>query len=159
MARGSYAAHRMPYLGNGSEGDRAMAEFELIGRNDARTGVIVANFADGSLVKVEWFAAQAEDHSAAGSRFPMSTWTRQAYRYLVKDAAGHVIDDGEDLSSGCGQGINFLEIMDSWCSFAQADAERYQSAMDGSPIQEWCYLHDDEISLLSEDLKEGESVF
>lgn len=123
-----------------------MAEFEIIGRNDDHAGQAVASFEDGSSVRVEWFGVEAEE-GAELSRFPLATWSRQVYRFVVTDAAQLVIEDGK-LYTACGVPINVLRALGSWCNFALADAETYAGSMAGTASQEWAYMNHEELHFL-----------
>lgn len=109
---------------------------------------IVATFDDGSTVSI---VSRGTDRDEFG--------TRQRYAYTVcQPTVPRTVANGEDLRSAVGEGVNYLKIMDAWVSFALADSERYQADMTGSAIEEWCYMHDDELQMLSLDLKEGGNV-
>jgi hypothetical protein len=80
---------------------------------------------------------------------------RQQYRYCLTVAEfPHVVAYGNDLRSGVGEPVNVVKALSSWVSFALADAEEYQAFMRGSPMQEWAYQHDDELSTLACDLED-----
>lgn len=126
-----------------------MATFRLHGANGEYSSCITATFGDGSQVTVGYTGDYRDEFGE-----------RRAYTFRVTlPGQSTPIEQGNDLRSGVGEGINHLKTMGAWCSFASADAERYAASMEGTPYEEWAYLHSDEISMLDEDLREGGNVF
>lgn len=81
--------------------------------------------------------------------------TRQRYSYQVVDGNSRTIDSGEDLYSAVNADIDLIQTLSAWTSFATADAESYRASMSGTAMQEWAYMHDDELAELSADLDES----
>ena len=70
--------------------------------------------------------------------------------------------DASDIKSGC-QGGNLLEGMSSLLSFLSAASEAYQYGGDNDDlfpphVMEWCYMHSDELSMLSLEIEETETI-
>lgn len=79
---------------------------------------------------------------------------RMRYHYVVEDADGQTIHEGRDLCSAARAGVDYPNMMVSLLGFLGAYAEEYRSAMVGDDFYEWCYLHDDELSMARLDLEE-----
>jgi hypothetical protein len=77
---------------------------------------------------------------------------RPRYIYLLTDPAGRTIEAGEDLRSDFGDSVNHCRALAAWTNSARIDAKTFQSTMDGTAMQEWAFLHDDELAELSYDL-------
>jgi hypothetical protein len=78
---------------------------------------------------------------------------RQRYAYALTDPTGGTVEAGEDLRSGVGDPVDHRRMLAAWTSFAGADAETYRSTMDGTAMQEWAYLHNDELAELAWELE------
>jgi hypothetical protein len=100
---------------------------------------VSATFRDGSQVTLAHLGVDDEG--------------RQRYTYALTDSTGNLVEAGDDLRSGVGDPVNHSRTLAAWTSFAGADAETYQSAMDGTPMQEWAYMHDGELGALSCELE------
>jgi hypothetical protein len=100
---------------------------------------IAATFRDGSHLALTHLGIDGEG--------------RQRYAYTLTDPTAGTIDAGEDLRSGVGDPVDHAKMLAAWTGFAGADAEAYQSTMDGNPAQEWAYQHDDELAALSCELE------
>jgi hypothetical protein len=87
---------------------------------------------------------------------------RIAWRYIVEDNAGQVLDDATDLHSGIGDQIDSRRTLATLLSFLSAAAESYRHTMTGPSsdnadmfppdLMEWAYEHDDELAALALEL-------
>ena len=81
---------------------------------------------------------------------------RQRYSYVIEDAAGTVLDEGSDLSSGVGDEADYGKAMATLLSFLTAAAESYEYELRGGDsdnsdlfapaAMEWAYMNSDELS-------------
>ena len=107
---------------------------------------------DGSTVMVNRLDTQP------GAIFSDVHGWRRAYGYVVRDAQGNVVARGKDLHGPSGRWTNAetpssAEMLRAFGSFLGADAERYQCRMEGTPLQEWAYMNEDEISMIELELE------
>jgi hypothetical protein len=100
---------------------------------------VSATFRDGSQVTLAHLGVDGEG--------------RQRYAYALTDSTGTVVEAGDDLRSGVADPVNHSRTLAAWTNFASADADTYQSTMNGNAMQEWAYMHDDELSALSCELE------
>lgn len=89
---------------------------------------------------------------------------RVVWRYVIEDGDHVVLDEGADLRSGVGDGVDARKGMANLVGFLGAAAEAYRVEMNGQAsenaglfppdVSEWAYMHDDELASLGLDLEE-----
>jgi hypothetical protein len=80
---------------------------------------------------------------------------RISYRYVIENAAGVELETGNDLSSGVGAPVNYVDTMESLLSFLGASAERAEyGSDDGSSFNKqvtaWAVEFSDELAMARE---------
>jgi hypothetical protein len=89
---------------------------------------------------------------------------RVRYRYVIEDADGVELEDGDDLRSGVGASLDYPATMATLLAFLEHAAESNEAnGGDGDhlfawPVIEWARQHSDELGVARLDLDEAREV-
>lgn len=83
---------------------------------------------------------------------------RQQYRYVIEDSEGNELAEGNDLRSGCGDPVDYLDVMETLIGFLTACAESHPDGENADLFPEavaiWADQHSDELAMAGYELSE-----